>query len=599
MNFFSVRCLSRCLCILALFLFSQAGYARPEYLDAFKLRYDQPAFQNSKTGDAECQVCHVSPGGNSPWNAYGDALRSLGALTDINLRMQTVESNNSDGAAGNNLAEIEASTQPGWSVGETNTYFPSMGPNVLNQPPPTSLPAGVLVDPGATAAPGSTNDPISGPIPRGTITINFETIATGLTDPVFIQRLSGENNLYIVERLGQVKRVNLDAPSVLDYLNFNLLENDLEAGGEKGLLGFAFHPNFTNNNKVYTYTSEGIDGAPTFPTTMPMGQNPEHQTVITEWEVENHGSSPATVTNRRVLMRIDQPQDNHNGGTIEFGPDGFLYIGLGDGGSSNDSGTGHPLEGNSQAYENPLGSILRIDADGSNSSNGEYGIPLGLVGNPFTGGLPGLDEAYAYGFRNPYRFSINDLGSGDFEIYVGDVGQGDIEEISVIHSDEPGGNYGWKLKEGSFFFYDDNTICNNSAPCVSTDPPQNVPLPNMQDPLVEYDHDEGISVIGGHVYKGSDISDLSNLYVFGEFFSLGQSQGRLFYIDQTREMREFRYENPIATSITSLGRDNDGELYFVGGFGSGVLMKIIQGEIDDELCLPIRASNGNISVICL
>jgi glucose/arabinose dehydrogenase len=327
---------------------------------------------------------------------------------------------------------------------------------------------------------------------------------------------------------------------------------------------------------------------------MPMGQSPDHQTVITEWTVDNHASTPASVSNRRELIRIDQPQSNHNGGTIEFGPDGFLYIGLGDGGSSNDSGTGHPSEGNSQAIVNPLGSVLRIDVDGNNSSNGEYGIPLD---NPYVeAGDPGLDEAYAYGFRNPYRFSVNDLGNGDFELYVGDVGQLNIEEVSVIHSDDPGGNYGWKFKEGSFFFYDDNATCGFLvSSCVSDDPPQNIALPNMVDPIVEYDHDEGVSVIGGHVYKGSSVEGLANAYVFGEFL------GRLFYIDQNQVMREFLYESPVPTSITAVGRDNQGELYFVGGFGSGVLVKVVQGEveIDDELCLPIRAANGNLAVVCL
>jgi len=570
-----------------LILWSSHVSALPGHLAAFEMRYPVSASNN-----AQCQVCHVNPGGNSPWNSYGWALRLQGP-SNITARMQNIEMANSDAAATNNLAEINAGTQPGWAVGDVNTYFATDNSDTqTNQAPPTSLPAGVLVDPGATAAPGPENDPIPGSIPRG-ITINFETIASGLVNPVFIQRLSGENSLYVVEQGGLVKRVNLDTNAVTNYLNFNLPENQLESGGEKGLLGFAFHPNFSNNNRVYTYTSETVNGAPTLPTTLPMGQNPEHQTVITEWEVLNHGSSPASVMNRRVLMRIDQPQANHNGGTIEFGPDGFLYIGLGDGGGRDDQGVGHPVEGNSQAFENPLGSILRIDVDGNNA--GEYGIPLGQFGNPFTGGLPGLDEAYAYGFRNPYRFSINDLGGGDFEIYVGDVGQGDIEEVSIINSDQPGGNYGWRLKEGSFFFYDDNATCGSAASCVSNDPPQGVALPNLIDPVAEYDHDEGVSVIGGHVYKGSDLSELENLYVFGEFL------GRLFYIDQSQTMREFRYEQSITSSITAIGRDNQGELYFVGGGSNGVLTKIIAGtgESDGSLCVPIKASNGNVTLICL
>ena len=115
----------------------------------------------------------------------------------------------------------------------------------------------------------------------------------------------------------------------------------------------------------------------------------------------------------------------------------------------------------------------------------------------------------------------------------------------------------------------------------------------MVDPVAEYDHDEGVSVIGGHVYKGTQISALSNRYVFGEYL------GRLFYLDQAQVMREFRYQTPLNTSINAIGRDNQGELYYVGGFSSGVLIKIIQGEIDDEICVPIRAANGNIATVCL
>jgi len=130
---------------------------------------------------------------------------------------------------------------------------------------------------------------------------------------------------------------------------------------------------------------------------------------------------------------------------------------------------------------------------------------------------------------------------------------------------------------------------------VSNDPPQGVALPNLIDPVAEYDHDEGVSVIGGHVYKGSDLSELENLYVFGEFL------GRLFYIDQSQTMREFRYEQSITSSITAIGRDNQGELYFVGGGSNGVLTKIIAGtgESDGSLCVPIKASNGNVTLICL
>jgi len=211
--------------------------------------------------------------------------------------------------------------------------------------------------------------------------------------------------------------------------------------------------------------------------------------VISEWIVVNPQGNAVAGSEREMLV-IDQPQFNHNGGTIVFGPDENLFISLGDGGQS------------------------------------------------------GLDEIYAFGFRNPYRFSIETLENNDFNLYVGDVGQGDIEEIDLISSTDSGGNYGWNFKEGSLYFF----INPNGSTFVSEQPPENEVIPPLIDPIAEYDHGEGVSVIGGHVYTGSAISALNNRYVFGEFANFNQSpvDGRLFYLNENQEIREFDYLTLLA-----------------------------------------------------
>ena len=213
---------------------------------------------------------------------------------------------------------------------------------------------------------------------------------------------------------------------------------------ERGFLGIAFHPGYAANGLLYTLTSEPVGGAADF-STMPTGVMPNHQAVVREWQVPNPGD-PASIVDpasMRELLRFDEPQFNHNAGALNFGHDGMLYIALGDGGGRDDQGVGHVASGNAQDPSNPYGSILRIDPQGYNSANGEYGIP---ADNPFVDMDGYAAEVYAYGFRNPFRFSF-DMATGD--LYVGDVGQDDLEEVDVVIA---GGNYGWHVKEGSFCF---------------------------------------------------------------------------------------------------------------------------------------------------
>ena len=328
---------------------------------------------------------------------------------------------------------------------------------------------------------------------------------------------------------------------------------DLGIGGpgtfdERGLLGVAFHPDFANNGLLYTYTSEPADSEADF-STMPEGVAADHQTVITEWTVSDPTNPNATVDSNsdRVIMRIDQPQFNHNAGALNFGPDGFLYIALGDGGGRDDQGVGHSEGGNGQDPTNVLGSLLRIDPLGDNSDNGEYGIP---EDNPFVDYEEIPDETFAFGFRNPFRFSF-DRETGD--LVLGDVGQDDLEEINIV---EAGGNFGWSLKEGTFFFN-----ANGEEPGFVTDVDPGVPE-DLIDPVLQYDHDEGLSAIGGFVYRGENNPELTGQFVFGDYSKgFSNPQGRLLLGNlSTGEIEDITPED-FPFFILGFAEDNDGEVY--------------------------------------
>ncbi len=251
---------------------------------------------------------------------------------------------------------------------------------------------------------------------------------------------------------------------------------------ERGLLGLATHPNFTENPLLYTYTSEPSSGPADFPTVLTEGTTNNHQSVVAEWRLEPSTGSQVDPATRREVLRIDQPQSNHNGGTMRFGPDGLLYISLGDGGAADDQGNGHSAGGNAQDTSNILGSIIRIDVDGRTSVNGRYAVP---ADNPFVN-VAGVDEIYAYGLWNPFSFSF-DRSTG--QLCLADVGQNKIEEVDLI---EKGRNYGWNLKEGAFYF-DPNGA---GSGYVTTVPVGPVPS-DLVDPIAQYDHDDGTAVIGG------------------------------------------------------------------------------------------------------
>jgi glucose/arabinose dehydrogenase len=457
-------------------------------------------------------------------------------------------------------------------------------------------------------------DPIPAPIPRSDVAVALETVMSGLVSPVAAAVAPGERDyLYVADQAGQVWRIRTvhlgDADSGLGlglryaelFLDVsNLLVSPLGLGprrlDERGLLGIAFHPQFRINGLFYTFTSQPVKDHPDF-STMPPGVAPDSQSVVTEWRVQRPGryNSSVDLTSPRELMRIDKPQPQHNGGALAFGADQMLYVSVGDGGGANDEGVGHAPEGNAQSLApgNVLGKILRIDPLGRNSANGQYGIP---PDNPFVG-KAGADEILAYGFRNPFRMSIDQDG----RIIVGDVGQGSIEEVNVVTA---GGNYGWPVKEGSFLFDPAGTAPGGPGFVVADSP--GLPA-TLIDPIAQYDHTDNAqvnraAVIGGYVYHGDRLPQLRDRYVFGDYSGRGgpSPQGNLFVIGRNNQIENLvpTNRNPFDLAVLGFGQDERGELYVLAnGTGSllgntGVVMKLVRGP--KEAC-----RSGWRALICL
>ncbi len=397
-------------------------------------------------------------------------------------------------------------------------------------------------------------DPIPAFITKGDVRIDLETVVDGLASPLGMAVPDdASGRMFVYDQSGVVWVVTASGKLPTPLLNISSRLVPLAAYDERGLLGLAVHPNFAQHPLVYTYTSEPNGFMADFPSMMPAGKTNNCQSVLAEWQIDVANSNQVVLSSRREILRIDKPQSNHNGGTIQFGPDGFLYVGTGDGGAANDMGDGHMPGGNAQDTTMALGKMLRIDVSGNNSVNGQYGIP---ADNPFvTGG--GLPEIYAYGLRNPYKWSF-DRVSG--QLYVGDVGQNHVEEVDIL---QKGGNFGWHVKEGTFWF---DPATGNDV----TTPVMAVP-PNLIDPIAEYGHGDGLAVIGGYVYHGTAIPALQGRYVFGDWGSFSIPNGRLFYLDAAGVIRELRLgldDRVAGLWVKGFGEGADGELYL---FGSRIL----------------------------
>jgi glucose/arabinose dehydrogenase len=363
-------------------------------------------------------------------------------------------------------------------------------------------------------------------IPAEAPTVALTLVADGMLDPVGVTS-GGDRRLYVNERAGRVVAIEPDGSLTV----FGDLSDRIAAGGERGLLGLAFHPDYQHNRRLFVdYTRSGAGGD-------------EGDTVVAELRGSADGAT-LDPTTERVLLTVDQPAANHNGGQLAFGPDGYLYIGLGDGG-----GGGDPF-GNGQNPDALLGSILRIDVDAAPAEGKAYAIP---PDNPFAGG-GGAPEIWAKGVRNPWRFSFDRTTS---QIWIGEVGQGAYEEIDRAPAETGGLNYGWPILEGNH--------CYESATCV--------PPAGYQPPITEYSHADGCSVTGGYVYRGTEQPGLGGFYLFGDYCS-----GNLWAIQADAAAPAGGIVTPqllLATglAISSFGEDAAGEL-FLADLNGGSIYRI-------------------------
>jgi glucose/arabinose dehydrogenase len=393
---------------------------------------------------------------------------------------------------------------------------------------PTPSPSPIAVGPSASpsttasASPGPSGPPASGqPFDPARVAVSLEPVVDGLDAPLAVGHAGdGSGRIFVAEQGGTIRIVRDAALVATPFLDIG---DRITSGGERGLLGFAFHPDFPDDPRLFVnYTDLNGD------------------TRVSSFEVDPANPDRVDPAAELQLLMIEQPYANHNGGAVVFGPDGNLYIGMGDGGSGGDP------HGNGQSLETLLGKILRIDVDGTDGAN-HYAIP---ADNPFLGQDGAQREIFLYGLRNPWRISF-DPATGD--LWIGDVGQNAWEEIDVARAGTSGENYGWNRMEASHCF-------RPSSDCVRE---------GLTMPAAEYSHDFGCTVIGGYVYRGPAQTALAGGYLFGDYCS-----GLVWAIDPAAD----GMQTPVVVaetglSISSFGEDEAGELY-VTDIAGGRLLQV-------------------------
>jgi glucose/arabinose dehydrogenase len=381
----------------------------------------------------------------------------------------------------------------------------------------TTSPAGP-----ASASPTSEPSPTSRPFRPAGVRLELEPFAAGLEAPLLLTNAGdGSGRAFVVEQSGRIRIVQKGHLRPSPFLD---ISDRIVSGGEQGLLGLAFHPDFSSNGRFFVdYTDLNGD------------------TVVAEFHVSAGAPNRADPGSERMLLGFDQPAANHNGGDIAFGPDGYLYVASGDGGSEGDP------NGYGQRLDTLLGKLLRIDVDHRTATSG-YVVP---PDNPFVGRAGARPAIWALGLRNPWRFSF-DRGTGD--LWIGDVGQGTFEEIDHVVSNRAGLNYGWKVMEGRSC-YEPNSGCDMSGLTL---------------PVAVYDHGHGCSVTGGYVYRGSRWPALQGAYLFADYCS-----GTIWSLDGRRpSARPPVVMLETGRAISSFGEDESGELY-VTDLGQGEVLRIV------------------------
>jgi glucose/arabinose dehydrogenase len=375
-----------------------------------------------------------------------------------------------------------------------------------SRPPPTAT----------SPAPAVSPSPEESPFLLDQVEISLSPFVSGVESPLFLTHAGdGSGRVFIAEQTGSIRIAEANRTLLPDP--FLDISDRITAGGEQGLLGLAFHPAYADNGRFFVNYTDG-----------------NGDTVVAEYR--RRGERRADPASERVLLRIDQPYANHNGGMLAFGPDGFLYIGMGDGGSGGDP------HDNGQRLDTLLGKILRIDVD--------RGKPYAVPGdNPFVNDQGRRPEIWAFGLRNPWRFSF-DRESAD--LFIGDVGQNHLEEIDLLPTGTPAGaNLGWRIMEASQCFESDD---------CSTD--------GLVLPIAEYPTAEGCAVTGGYVYRGSRFPALRGGYLYADFCG-GQIWG-LSANEARSGAANSRLLLQTQLNIASFGEDEEGELYVTDLSGGAV-----------------------------
>jgi glucose/arabinose dehydrogenase len=355
------------------------------------------------------------------------------------------------------------------------------------------------------------------------VAVGFDSVVGGLDAPLAIVNAGdGSGRLFVAQQGGQIRIVRGGTLVAAPFLD---IADRITSGGERGLLGVAFHPKFPQDPRVFVdYTDTNGD------------------TRVSAFRVDPANPDRIDPATEQRLLFVKQPFANHNGGVVVFGPDGYLYIGMGDGGSGGDP------QGNGQSLQTLLGKVLRIDI-ATTSGNRAYGIP---PDNPYADGADGRQpEIWLYGLRNPWRMSFDRL---THDLWIGDVGQSAWEEIDVQRAGAPAGtNFGWNVMEGSHCFQ----------------PPQGCQTAGLTLPQTEYGHDQGCTVIGGNVYRGTMQTALIGGYLFADYCS-----GRAWAINPATDgLRPPTLVAETKHNFTSFGEDESGEL-FATDISAGTLLRV-------------------------
>jgi glucose/arabinose dehydrogenase len=400
--------------------------------------------------------------------------------------------------------------------------------------------------------------------PESSPSVKLEKIAEGFTSPVaLIDPGDGSQRMFVVDQTGVIWILSEEKRLETPFLDLRQKVVDLNSFyDERGLLGLAFHPEFATNGHFYVSYSGQLRS----------GLSPDewdHTTYISEFTVSASDPNLADQDSERVLLAMDKPGYNYEAGHIAFGPDRYLYIATGDSVRDPTTASGKFAQDKSSL----LGKILRIDVNGTTGSGQEYLIP---ADNPFVSG-EGLPEIFAYGFRNPYRFSFDNSDPNNARLFVADVGQAMMEEVDLV---EPGDNYGWPVREGTSCF--NQQAWNQPLESCSTN--------QLSEPIIAYTHGENLSaIIGGGIYHGQSLPTLEGRYIFGDW---GRGEGRLFAASapsfplRSWKIEEIQIELPGNQSsfgqLLGIGQDEAGEFYLLTkspGIGvtgnTGVIYRVV------------------------